>query len=208
MKYATIGFFLLIIAKTSFAQTLLYNTDLLKPDSNILFFAKNHLRLSKKLNLKTVKIITKNSTVTIEDDYLVITPTSLGVDTISIWKGTKLIVSKIYTIQKHSFPFAQIAYSKDSITTIEKILRKPRLNLVSLYNIKSDIVAYTCTIIKRNENDKTFTFKEVNGYMLTQDIIYIIKTLKPGDIIRFNDIKVLGTDTRGLILSPLNITIQ
>jgi hypothetical protein len=208
MKYTTISFFLLIITISSSAQVLLYNTDLSKPDSNILFFAKNHLKLSIKLDLKSLEIRTQKSRVTIEDDYLVITPTSLGTDTINILKANKLIVSKIYTIQKYLFPFAQLAYSKDSIITIKKILLNPRLNLVCLHNIKSNIVAYTCIIIKKNESDKPYNFGIVNGFWLTQDIIYMIKTLKAGDIIKFDKIQVLGSDTRGLLLKPFSINIR
>jgi len=208
MKLIAIYLLLHISVTKMHAQPVLYNTDLNKPDSNILFIGKNRLKLATQLDFKTLKITSKKSKVIVDDNYIIVTPYNLGIDTISILKGNKLIVSKIYHIQKRTFPLAQLAFSIDSIISIEKILSNPILNLVSLYRIKSDIVNYTCTVTKKSENIKPYNFGEINGFWLTQDIIEIIKTLKSGDSIKFNNIKVLGADTRGLILKPLCVIIK
>ena len=192
MKFS-LALILCFFALPSFGQLKVINKDLIKPDSNLLYYSvQNHLAIVGLIELKEIKIVSSsNSEISIDNKEIIIRPrTKLGLDTLRFFKGKTVILSKVYKIDVLEDPISQLAFTSDTILFKNAIIANPILSVKlpnSIYSIKSVVYAFSCWIYRKN--GQIFQF-ENDGGRLSNKIIASIQSLSPGDRLVFENIKI------------------
>ncbi|TDH26908.1 hypothetical protein EXU57_08870 [Segetibacter sp. 3557_3] len=174
-------------------QIKLINIDLTNPDTSLLYGrTENRLTLVGQNNWTGIRVTSsKKSQIDIQkNSFISILPAiNEGVDTLRLFKGSKLLLSRGYRIVKLSDPIAQLAFTSDTIITKNRILANPFVTSKfpnSLYNNKIVVKSFECLVIKRNGEKKVFS---ATGNKLSEGMINAIKNLSSLDELVFDNIK-------------------
>ncbi|WP_165958086.1 GldM family protein [Segetibacter sp. 3557_3] len=163
------------------------------PDTSLLYGrTENRLTLVGQNNWTGIRVTSsKKSQIDIQkNSFISILPAiNEGVDTLRLFKGSKLLLSRGYRIVKLSDPIAQLAFTSDTIITKNRILANPFVTSKfpnSLYNNKIVVKSFECLVIKRNGEKKVFS---ATGNKLSEGMINAIKNLSSLDELVFDNIK-------------------
>ncbi|TDH17816.1 hypothetical protein EXU57_24825 [Segetibacter sp. 3557_3] len=173
-------------------QLQLINRDLTNPDMSLLYSGiENHLTIVGQNDFSGFRLTSATkSDITIKAETIVIIPiTNAGLDTLSLFKGKKLLLTKVFKVTRLSDPIAQLAFTSDTVISVNKILANPFLTAIfpnSIY--KTDIVIkfFECYIYKKNGERNVFS---TAGNRLSEEMLTAIKNLSSRDELVFNDIK-------------------
>ena len=204
-------FSLIFIHITGKCQLKVYNESITNKDSAVVYIGiTNYLKIDGQQDLSKLKVTSTNSEIAIVDNYISLQPFSRGVDTIRVYSDKKLLSSTTFRIERINNPVAQLAFTLDSVISLNRILANPYLTVKipnCLYEIKYNISSFQCSLQKAGRSN--FNYMDfVNGNKLTDDILKLIQKFLPGDKIVFDEIKVAcgSGDTRKL--PRLIITIK
>ncbi len=192
-----------------FAQLKFINRDLTTPDASILFYqSTNRLAIIGQNDLKGFSFISTSSNIKVKDNYIVVKPTKLGLDTICIFKNNNLLSTNIFTINTfNSPPYAQLAFSKDSSISINKVLANPILSIKvnnSIYVLDYQVTEYEMLVLKKNNEKLQFT-ETIKGYRIPEEIL---KKLSVGDKLQINQVKIVNPEGDIKFLEPITIIIR
>lgn len=202
---------LLFFHFSGICQLKLYNESLTSKDSAVVYIGiTNHLKIDGQQDLSKFKFTSTNSEITIDNNSISLQSGRRGLDTIRIYSNKKLVSTNIFRVDRINNPVAQLAFTLDSVISLNRILANPYLTVKipnCLYEIKYNIFSFQCSLQKAGRSNFTY-MGFVNGNKLTDDILKLIQKLLPGDKIVFDEIKVAcgSGDTRKL--PRLIITIK
>ena len=195
-----------------FAQIDIINTSLLVPDSNTIFVGvQNVVSIEKagkeKYELRSGRChVQSNST----PEGFIVMATSPGTDTLWAIHNGKKVYSKVFTLSFLPLPQVFLGSIRKDVASKEEIVANKGL-VVRAGNFKKNtdmvIISYTVKIKSNNikEADETIT---INGNLLSEKAIAVIRTLMHDDVITFDNIKARGVDSRTISFRPFSITIK
>ena len=200
---------LLLSPTIIFAQLKFINRDLTTPEASILFYqSPNRLAINGQNDLNGLSFTSTKSEIKVKDNYIVVKPTKLGLDTICIFKNNKLLSTNIFKINTfNSPPYAQLAFSKDSSISINKVLANPILSVKvnnSIYVLDYQVTEYEMLVLKKNNEKLQFT-ETIKAYSIPEEIL---KKLSVGDKLQINQIKIVNPEGDIKFLEPITIIIR
>ena len=194
-----------------FSQIKIVNQDLLNTDAAIVYKGiPNHLKIEGILDINQMKITTTNSTFKTEKNVLTVDESKIGFDTIRIYSNKKLIFTSIFRVDKINNPVAQLAFTLDSVISLNRILANPYLSVKIpgyLSEINFGIVAFQCSLQKANSSNYIFS-DDVSGNKLTKNMLDLIQKMVTGDKIIFDEIKAFGPGGDIRKLPGFTVTIK
>jgi hypothetical protein len=186
---------------TLFAQVKITNQTSAKPEAEILFYqAENHLMIGDLKDLSGMKVTAANSEVRINKDHIIIVPKKVGTETYQIYKSGRLISTNSFQVIKIGDPVAQLAFTRDTIISLNRILANPYVTITvpgSLYKFAAEITSFECVITTTGNEKKQF--RNV-GQKLNDDLLSFLKKVSPGTRLDFDNIKCMsaGGDIKSL----------
>jgi len=138
-------------------------------------------------------------------------PEKLGVDTIKVFKNKKLISTNLFTVSKCDFnPIGNLSFVSDSLISINQILSNPYLVITNSqceYNFRFVIYNFRLNVERKNNGPIISTYSSIR--ILTDEMISIIKQLKPGDRILFDEVKYgYSPNFCPRLLPDINVTFR
>ena len=122
-------------------------------------------------------------------------------------KGGKKILERTYSVKTILPLRVVIAGKRDTTAIIGRLLANPFLSIVSpgcFFRLQYRVIKFTAIFIHDTDSIYTYTV----DHLLSPEQIGIIKTLKPGDKIYFDDIYGLGPNSRTQHFSSFWIKIE
>lgn len=205
------AFLVLFCLSTAFAvaQLKLTNNSLVTPDDNILYAGiENQLRVQGQEFTRVLS--SANSQITMRPGEFIVVPTAMaGLDTIQVYLDKKLLIAKVYAIEKINDPVALLAFSTDTVMPAGRILVNPYLSVSSpgsKYKNELKVASFECSL--KRLNGQSFSF-EVNGNKLPDDMLALVKKLNSGDSIHFTTIYVKAPLWQyKKVIAPFSVTIK
>jgi len=195
-----------------YSQVTVKNMSLVRPDSNILLASiDNRIKVSGT-NQKT-HIISKNgSTIsTYDSNTFRVVPKTLRPDTLLVYAGKELLLKKIFTVDTIPNPSIQFGYIQHDTATVREILANKVLHAMfkgSLLNDPIRILGFSTTFIGPDADTLNIFIPPIEGNMLSEDQVAIIKQLKKNSKIVFDAIIAINSDSKARRLAPFAITIR
>lgn len=189
------------------------NMSLVKPDSNILFYPIDNKIQVLGTNQKT-HIISKNgSTITSYDSNTFrVTPKTLKPDTLLVYAGKELLLKKIFIVDTIPNPGIQLGYIQHDTATVQEILANKVLHAMfkgSLLNDPIQVLGFSTTFIGPDDDMLNIYIPPIEGNMLSEEQLAIIKQLKKNSKILFDDIIIaITSNPKKRRLAPFAITIR
>ena len=174
-------------------QPKLINRDLTNSDTSLLYAGtENHLTFTGLNDLSGIRIRSSNkSHVSVQANDILIRPaTSTEFDTLSIFKGKKLLLTKAYKIERLSYPIAQLAFTSDTTISLNRILANPFITTKipnTLYKPDIRIQHFDCHLYTKKVAHRIFS---TTGNKLSEEMIAAIKRTSSKDEIIFENIVV------------------
>lgn len=201
-----------LIPLTLFAQVDIRNISLSKSDLNLLYVGVDNEIKVRGIEFDSSYILTSSSGKVAKgyNNEILVRVDRKGIDTLRIHFDNKLIFLKVFEKRNIFDPIAHLGSIIDTVTTVDEILENPILFAKipdCYYEIRCKVNSYIPMFIK-NPSDTIKTFKRVIDNELNKEAIEIIKKLKPGDKIVFNEIIVQCHSSVNRVLSPLTFTIK
>jgi len=194
------------------AQVDVINTILIVPDSNSAFIGVEN-KFEVLPAVKEIYTLKANSSQIQQAEELnsfIVKPHAPGVDTFYVLKDGKAIYAKVFTVSYLSPPAAILGAIDKSTATKEQVIASKGL-VIKKYNCRCfEYWAVRSFILKaqsRNIKEED-TIVYVNGNLLPDKAIAIIRSLSKNDVITFDNIKAVGPGGRIVTLRPVSITIQ
>jgi hypothetical protein len=176
-----------------FGQIKLINLDLTNKDTNLLYSGiENRIALIGNTNKIGIRMSSSQKMrISNEKDYFVILPaTKERDDTLRVFKGSKLLYYRVFNIVKLNDPIAQVAFTTDTVISINKLIANPFINSRipnSLYELSFIIKSFQCTVLKSTGERKVFF---TLGNRFSEETLEAIKKLKSSDELIFENIIV------------------
>ena len=195
-----------------YSQVTIKNMSLLRPASNILFcLIDNKLKVSGT-NQKT-RIISKNgSTISSYDsNTFSVKPKTLRPDTLLVYAGKELLLKKIFTVDTIPNPSIQLGYIQNDTATVMEILANKVLYASfkgSLLNDPIRILGFSTTFIGPDDDMLNIYIPPIEGNVLSEEQVTIIKQLKQNSKIQFDTIIAITSNPKPRRLAPFTITIR
>lgn len=208
----TLSILPLFVFAQVYSQVTIKNLSLVKPDSNILFYPiDNKLKVSGT-NQKT-HIISKNgSTISAYDSNTFrIIPKTLRPDTLLVYAGKELLLKKIFTVDTIPNPSLQLGYIQNDTATIQEILANKVLHAMFKGSLLYDpirILSFSTTFIGPDDSTLNIYIPPIEGNMLSEEQVAIIKQLKKNSKIQFDAIIAMTSNPKPRRLAPFAITIR
>jgi hypothetical protein len=143
-----------------------------------------------------------------KNEYIVHSSTPTMLCELVILKGTKHIFRKSYEVRTISTPIATTCGLKDTTVKAGDLLVNPFVSVFTpgcYLRLNYRIISFHATFIQ--DTDSTITISKSN--MFSTEQIQMIKILKPGDKIYFDDLRYIGpNDARNLPPLPFWIKIK
>jgi hypothetical protein len=206
MKYLLLHI-LLFTSLQTYSQIAIKNISIVKPEVNILYqHVDNRLKISGT-NTK-VNLISKNGFDVSHQDSntFVIIPKTLKPDTLLVYSGKKLLLTKVFSIDTVSLPKIQLGNIQNDTASVSEILANRGLRSVMkgcLYNFSLRILGFSMTFI-----GNLTTRVKIIGNMISKDQETMIRSLRKGDKILFDDIAVVSANSRVRELPPFTIVVK
>ncbi len=215
IKWITLVFCLFSIELN--AQIDLKNLKLTDSNLNILYRGIENRILVTGLEFDTtLKLISTNSFVIKEkinfdnNNYFYLSQSSLKDDTLKLYKGNKLLLTKVYKVERRGYPKIQFGNTSDTFLSVKQILINPKLNVVipnSYYKHGGFITSFELKLLDSENNIiKQFVMKERGE--LAKNLISCMKKLSVGDKLEFTNIKAVSSDCEVQKLSDFTLTIK
>lgn len=201
----------LFVCYQTYAQIVIRNLSLVKPDSNVLLTEISNKIEIHGTNLRT-NIISKNgaSILSKGGNTFDIKSKNLNPDTLLVYAGNKLLLRKVFiidTIPELSIQLGSI--DSDTSNVYEVIANKALVAIFKGSLLKNPIkVTGFKTIFIEPSSEIQDQMLSSQGNMLSTEQIAVIKNLKKNSKILFDDILAMTPDTRKRRLSPFIITIR
>ena len=196
-----------------YGQVTIKNLSSLKPESNILFHPKDNKLWISGTKLKP-HIISKNGSIisAYDSNTFVVNPKSLTPDTLFVYAGKELLLKKIFTIDTIPEPTIQLGYIQHDTCTVQEIIANKVLNATlkgSLLNDPIKVLGFSTTFIGPDNNTLNIYIPPIEGNMLSNEQVAIIKKLKKNSKILFDDIIIAFTSNpKPRRLPPFVVTIR
>lgn len=163
-------------------------------------------------NQKT-HIISKNgSTVsTYDSNTFRVKPKTLRPDTLLVYAGKELLLQKIFTVDTIPNPSLQLGYIQHDTATVGEILANKELHAIfkgSLLNDPIRMLSFSTTFIGPDADTLNIFIPPIEGNMLSEEQVGIIKQLKKNSKIQFDAIIAKTSDSKARRLAPFSITIR
>lgn len=198
-----ISFFVCLRAN---AQIETYQLSLKDSTKNILYIGVpnqieiKHLPVDAKMILKNGEIHSDGSLFTFYEQ-------KTGQDTLVIKKGGKIIYRKAFEGRYVCDPNSRLCGLQDSISYPDQIMACTDLIVFDscAYKMRMHVLEFTVGLFKKGADGYP---QQVEGARLPISVLNEIKTMKRGDKILFQDIKVGGPDCRLRILPDYTVYIK
>ncbi|MEQ1734336.1 MAG: hypothetical protein ABL940_11735, partial [Bacteroidia bacterium] len=121
-----------------------------------------------------------------------------GIDTLRLYKKSKLILEKIYTVDRFGDLKIELGTIKDTTATVAEILANPVLNADipnCYYNFGIRVISFEMSFITDNNGVAKITLDPTAGNELHDELIEVIKILNKGDKLFFDNIKIRGNNS-------------
>ena len=194
------------------AQIKVINASLINPDSSNAFVGVENMFDIVNVGKQPYTLKANSSSIqsTQKFNSFIVKPHSAGIDTFEIIKNGKTVYSKVFTLSYLPPPEVALGAITKNTASKEEIIANKGL-FVRAYNFKrwgeTVILTFTLKIKSNNikEADETIT---INGNLLSEKAIAVIRTLMHDDVITFDNIKARGVDSRTISFRPFSITIK
>lgn len=210
VKQYFIGFILAFCSYSSIGQVNIKAIKLTNIDANVLYIGVDNVLKVEGFDNLPVKLVSQKGAVKqINGNEFIVHVSSLGADTLTVFKNGKEIFYKPFEISRIVDPVVRIGKSISDVATVAEILSDPGLNvfLPNCYYINPfKVSGFSGSFITRNGRSIQ-TFNSATNKFLKEQL-NIIKTLKSGDKILFDQILVIGLDSNRRMLPNLSVSIQ
>ena len=183
-------FMALLLPHILFAQVSIRNTSLIKPDTNLLYIGHEQM-FSITGAPKNAVLKHSQSQYAFKqngNEYAVV-PTGIGFDTLQIVDGKKVIFEKAYALLPLQMPKIYVSNSTDTILSKDRLLMIPSLTIQAVgcqFDFKTIVRRYAVTIFR---NEIALDSFELTSSDFSQQLIQVLKKLKPGDKVHFENIR-------------------
>jgi GldM C-terminal domain len=212
MKFA-ISILPVFVFLNVYSQVTIKNMSLVKPDTNILLQHIDNMIKVLGTNQKTHIISRNGSSVSAYDNNTFgVKLKTLSPDTLLVYAGKELILKKIFTVDTIPNPGIQLGYIQHDTATVQEILANKGLNARykgSLFQDTIRILSFSTTFIGPDGHTLNIYIPPIEGNMLTDEQVAIIKQLRKNSKILFDDIIiVINSNPKKRRLAPFAITIR
>ncbi len=192
------------------SQITIRNMSLVKPDTNVLF-----KQIDNKIKVlgtsQKVRIVSQNGSgiSSYDSNTFVIIPKTLTPDTLTLYDGQTLLLKKIFTIDTLPELSVCLGNIQGDTATISEVMANKALTAAfrgSLYYSPIRIISFT-SLFTGPASDLLDYMITIQGNMLSKEQEAIIKQLKKGSTIYFDNILAVSADSKTRRLSPFTITI-
>lgn len=203
--------FLIVSSSFSFGQISIINLSLTDSSLDIAYVGvDNHIALKGVNRLSTLIISVTNGTIEkyASNEYL-FRMQNTDTSVFSVKQNGKVIASKTFKGSTLPSPVAGLGNLKDSVVTMKQIELNPFLAIIlpnCFYRNNSTILGFSAAFFNHETNDSLFTSADRNK--LSPQQLKIIKELKSGDTIYFDNIRYVWPDSRTVKASPFRIYIK
>jgi GldM C-terminal domain len=142
-----------------------------------------------------------------KNQYIVRVTSVTDLCELTLLKGTKSIFQKPYKVRTISNPIATGGGLNDTTVRVGVLLANPFISVVApgcYFRLNYRVMSFRATLMQ--DTDSTITIN--NGNIFSTEQIRMIKMLKPGDKIYFDNIRATGPDSRIGTLPPFWIRIE
>ncbi len=204
-------FIVMVLPFLGVCQLKIVNESITSKDSAVVYIGiKNILKVEGVQDISKWKVTATSAEISIDNNTIMFWESRVGYDTFRVYNNKKLISTNVFRIDKLNNPVAQLAYTFDTIISLNRILANPYLSVKipgSLYDFHAGVISFQCSLMKAHSKSYLFT-DFTSGNKLTNDMLINIRKLLPGDKIILDEIKAVsaGGDTRKL--PPVTITLK
>lgn len=206
---------LLVISLQSKAQIQFKNTNLIHPDSALMYLAvPNFISIEGLVWKKDIFISSSIEGATFDENHLLhFVPQKVRTDSIMVYKKGKLIAKKVFETKQIPDPIFYLGNlmpdkNRQIACNPEKLNANPNLRVEFEncdYKMKWHVNTYRISIL---DHEKKLILEEsIGGSVLTFNQMVQIKQLKKGSKIILDSIKIFGPEKTFRILSPIEINI-
>jgi hypothetical protein len=206
---------LLFFAASLSAQPVLKNLSLNNPALDILYIGvENDLIIEGVSDKKNLEVVVGEKICEESNGRYYAMLHTPGTVKVSVYRKGKnarqLLISKEFRSVVLSYPRARLSAATDSILSIAFITANPQLE--TFYpgsEFKSDcfVHSFRLTITDRN-GEELLEQTTGQGTRLTKDMIAVIRKLKPGNKLFFDEIRVFCGNGRGQKFEPFTVYIK
>ncbi len=142
-----------------------------------------------------------------KNEYLVRVNTPTKLCSLFLLKGTQHIFQKSFEVRTLSSPIATLGGFNDTTAKTNILLGNPYISMLMpgcYFRMNYRVTAFQAIMIQHSDSTATTG----DGNMLSQEQVELIKTLRTGDKIYFDDIRVISPDGRTGKLPSFRITIE
>jgi hypothetical protein len=205
----------LIIASVAGAQEQMKNESLIDPNLNIVYIGvQNDIVITGVRNFKHLTLTSssgsENKSYPRKGRFRM-SYQKAGIDTLRLYKKSKLILEKIYTVDRFGDLKIELGTIKDTTATVAEILANPVLNVVipnCYYNFGIRVIAFEMSFITDNNGVAKITLDPTVGNELHDELIEVIKILNKGDKLFFDNIKIIGNEICPRTMGSYALTIK
>jgi hypothetical protein len=201
---------LLFIPAKLLGQVDILNIDLTDSTLNFIYTGlDNDLLITGLRDTSELKFTGYKIKVTRNKDRLIATSSSVGIDTLKVFKKDKLLLAKVFEIRKWATPFVRLGDIKDTVASVQEIILNPVLIYVrqDYYRYYSWVEQFALTITGAKGNTLR-PLESVEGNRLTEEMLRDIKKLKPGNKLSFEFIRIACADCSRPTMPAFTIMIK
>lgn len=204
--------FLILIINCSqiYASVKIKNISLTAPDSNILYYGvDNEIEISS-VNRLSMEIETKNLDVDFTSKNIIVRPKyNYGFATIIVKGGNRNAVKKIFRVELIPIPDYNIAGTMDTVIDKDKLISNPSINLwlpnCYLKAMPYAINGFEVSVLTKNELQPPF---QQDSNIFSEEMLKFIRLLQAGDILYFDNVKVVSPDKNIRMIMSKKIIIK
>jgi GldM C-terminal domain len=211
MKYIFI-LISLIFSSVSHGQVNIINQSLTDSSLNFLYIGvDNRIRVTGLTDNYRIAISGGGGSIikTEKNQYVVHVNSVTDLCELTLLKGTKSIFRKPYKVRTISTPITTVGGLKDTAIRVSLILTNPFISIVApgcYFRLNYRVTSFEATFIQDADSTGTTTIN--NDNIFSPEQIKIIKTLKPGDNIYFDNIRAIVPGNRGYKIPSFWIKIE
>jgi hypothetical protein len=194
------------------AQTDIINRSLTRPELNILYLGIDNIVeiISEKVEL-SYKIISSTSidSKLTSNKYIIKTSSALN-DTLKLYKGSDLILTKVFEVKELGDPIGQLGNLRDTLASTQEILTYTTLKVVipNCYLLHGFTIRSFKVKISNRQGGDIINFGEILGNQVPFDFKNYASKLKKGDKVIFTEITATCPECQLRRLNDLTITIK
>jgi GldM C-terminal domain len=203
-------FLVIVLFKNSLAQTNIINKTLLVPDSSVLYLGiTNSIEIVNNKNpFFEIRSASRNLSSTRNSYLFDLRPTHLGWDTVFILDGNEILFQKAFKIVALPSIEAKLGTLRVEEATQEEIyingwlvLTIPNCKCTPSYVVSSFQIEF-------EGDDVSDEVIEIEGDRVNTKARKIIKKLKSGDVVYFENIIAKNEDGRSIEVPGFSITVK